>query len=356
MILCSLVPELPLAALVLREGDPGLALRPLVVGGLPSERRPVRAASPEARAFGICAGMPLRQAEQLCSQAVFLPSDPIAEANLSRHLLAGLYALAPRVELAETGEAYVETDGLGDGAAFAARVAAYLERRLLSRPALGLGASKFVARTAASLAATAVATTRGEIPVRSVAAGSERSFLAPLGVGEHMPVDRALVERFKLFGLRTLGDLAHLPLAAVEAQFGSEGLRALRLARGEDTSPLIPWAPPQRMEESSRLDPPVDNLTPLLFVARGLVDRLGGRLVEDGHAATAVRLTLDLEDDPNPVEKLLRLRSPMTTPEDLWRPVQALLQHLELRRPVGRVQLRLSGFCPALSRQMDLLA
>ncbi|MFN2462658.1 MAG: hypothetical protein ABR573_02000, partial [Candidatus Dormibacteria bacterium] len=47
---------------------------------------------------------------------------------------------------------------------------------------------------------------------------------------------------------------------------------------------------------------------------------------------------------------------PMTTPEDLWRPVQALLQHLELRRPVGRVQLRLSGFCPALSRQMDLLA
>ncbi|MDQ6748333.1 MAG: hypothetical protein M3010_09560, partial [Candidatus Dormibacteraeota bacterium] len=69
MILCCLIPELPLAALVLREGDASLAQRPLVVGGLPSERKPVRAATAEARSFGICAGMPLRQAEQLCPQA-----------------------------------------------------------------------------------------------------------------------------------------------------------------------------------------------------------------------------------------------------------------------------------------------
>ena len=126
MILCSLVPELPLAALVLREGDPSLATRPLVVGGVPSERKPVRAATAEARSFGICTGMPLRQAEQLCPQAVFMPSDPRAESDLARHLLAGLYALAPRVELADTGEAYVETDGLGDVTVFAARVAGYL--------------------------------------------------------------------------------------------------------------------------------------------------------------------------------------------------------------------------------------
>ena len=356
MILCSLVPELPLAALVLREGDPKLSSRPLVVGGLPSERKPVRAATAEARAYGVCVGMPLRQAEQLCPQAVFLPSDPVAEANLSRHLLAGLYALAPKVELAETGEAYVETDGLGDEVQFANRVAEYLAKRLLSRPALGLAASKFVARTAAGLAATAVTSSEGPIPVRRVPQGSERSFLAPLGVGEHLPVDRGLVERLKLFGLRTLGDLAHLPLAAVEAQFGAEGLRALRLARGEDTSPLVPWAPPQRMEESSRLDPPVDNLTPLLFVSRGLVDRLGNRLVEEGHAATVIRLSLELEDDPEPLLKVLRLRSPMTTSDDLWRPVQGLLQQLEFSCPVARVHLRLSGFCPALSRQMDLLA
>jgi DNA polymerase IV len=352
VILCCLVPELPLAALVLREGDASLAHRPLVVGGLPSERKPVRAATAEARSFGICAGMPLRQAEQLCPQALFLPVDPRAEADLARHLLAGLYALAPRVELAEGGEAYIEVDGLGDQMEFAARVAGYLERRLLSRPALGIASGKFVARTAAGLAAM----TPCGASVRAVPAGSERSFLAPLSVLDHLPVDPGLIGRMKLFGLRTMADLARLPLASVEAQFGAEGRRALRLARGEDTSPLVPWDPPQRMEESSRLDPPVDNLTPLLFVARGLVDRLGTRLMEGGHAATVIRLSLELEDGEAPAERMLRLRAPMSSADELWQPVQGLVQHLAIEAPVARLQMRLTGFCPALSRQMDLLA
>ena len=352
MILCCLVPELPLAALVLSEGDASLAHRPLVIGGLPSERKPVRAATAEARSFGICAGMPLRQAEQLCPQALFLPADPKAEADLARHLLAGLYALAPRVELAEGGEAYIEVDGLGEPMEFAARVAAYLERRLLSRPALGIASGKFVARTAAGLAAM---TCRGAL-LRAVPAGSERSFLAPLSVVDHLPVDPGLIGRMKLFGLRTMADLARLPLASVEAQFGAEGRRALRLARGEDTSPLVPWDPPQRMEESSRLDPPVDNLTPLLFVARGLVDRLGTRLMEGGHAATVIRLSLELEDGEAPAERMLRLRAPMSSAEELWQPVQGLVQHLAIEAAVARLRMRLTGFCPALSRQMDLLA
>lgn len=352
MILCCLVPELPLAALVLREGDATLAHRALVVGGLPSERKPVRAATAEARSYGICVGMPLRQAEQLCPHALFLPADPKAEADLARHLLAGLYALAPRVELAETGEAYIEIDGLGEPAEFAARVAAYLERRLLSRPALGIASDKFVARTAAGLVAM---TSRGAA-VRAVPRGSERSFLAPLSVVDHLPIDPGLIGRFRLFGLRTMADLARLPLASVEAQFGAEGLRALRLARGEDTSPLVPWDPPQRMEESSRLDPPVDNLTPLLFLARGLVNRLGTRLMEGGHAATVIRLSLELEDGAAPAERVLRLRSPMSSADELWQPVQGLVQHLSIESPVARLRMRLTGFCPALSRQMDLLA
>jgi DNA polymerase-4 len=354
VILCCRIPDIPIAALVLRDGDASLRSRPIVVGGFPSERKPVRAASPEARAYGVCAGMPLRQAEQLCPEALFFAVDDKAEEDLARHLLAGLYALAPRVELAESSaEAYVEVDGLGDPRAFAARTSAYLERRLCSRPALGLGASKFVAATAATLAEV-----RGGAGGELIAVppGSERTFLAPLPIAEHLPVDGAMSARLKRFGLRTMADLAAMPLAAVEAQFGREGLLALRLARGEDSRPLLPWAPPQRMEEGSSLDPPVDNLEPLLFVARGLVDRLGSRLMEGGVAATVVRLQLELEDEAAAPEAMLRLRAPMSTGAELWTPVAALLQRQQLDCPVSRLRLRLTGFCPAASRQMDLLA
>jgi nucleotidyltransferase/DNA polymerase involved in DNA repair len=360
VILCCRIPDIPIAALVLAQGERGergqrLDGRPLVVGGHPSERKPVRAASVEARAFGVCVGMPLRQAEQLCPEALFFPADPAAESSLARHLLAGLYALAPRVELAAGGEAYIEVDGLGEPAFFTARVGAYLHQRLRSRPALGLGSNKFVAWVAAGLA-SAGAVVDGELPPRLVKPGSERSFLASLAIGDCLPGMPDLCHRLRLFGLRRLGDLAAMPLAAVQAQFGREGLEALKLARGEDSRRLQPWEPPQRIEEQSRLDPAVDNITPLLFVARGLVDRMGERLMEGGYAVTTVRLRLEM-DDPHeaPIEAQLKLRSPMSTGEELWTPVSQLLQRQAMTAPVGRIGLRVSGFCPAQSRQVDLL-
>jgi nucleotidyltransferase/DNA polymerase involved in DNA repair len=367
VILCCRIPEVPIAALLLKleldggASGPSLRHHPLVVGGLPGERKPVKAASPEARSFGVCVGMPLRQAEQLCPSARFFPDDPAAEADLARHLLAGLYALAPRVELVrESGEAYVDLSGMGlrAGAApgalrdYALGVGDYLERRLLTRPALGIAASKFVAYTAAGLRDPAAVGAQG---VNVVPAGSERSFLAPLPIAAHLPVAAEMVERLRRFGLRTLGDLAAMPLAAVEAQFGREGLWALRLARGEDSRQLVAWDPPRRLEEESRLDPPVDNLEPLLFVARGLVDRLGARLLEEGLAGTRVRLRLELEDDETALEAQLQMRAPMSSAQDLWTPVSGMVRRQSVSRPVCGLSLRVSGFCPARSRQMDLL-
>jgi DNA polymerase-4 len=357
VILCCRIPDIPIAAAILAHAERGQDLggRPMVVGGHPSERKPVRAASMEARAFGVCAGMPLRQAEQLCPEALFLPVDDAAEASLARHLLAGMYAMAPKVELAAGGEAYIEVNGLGEPMAFARRVGAYLHKRLHSRPALGLGSNKFVAGVAAGLAAGATPVD-GELPPRLVRMGSERSFLAPLSVSDCLPEMPDLCRRLHLFGLRRLGDLATMPLAAVEAQFGAEGLQALRLARGEDSRRLQPWEPPQRIEEQSRLEPAVDNLTPLLFVARGLVDRMGERLVEGAYAVTTVRMRLEMDDPRDaPIEAQIKLRSPMSTGEELWTPVSQLIQRQSLTAPISRLCLRVSGFCPAQSRQVDLL-
>lgn len=363
MILCCRIPEVPVAALLLRdgegegEGEGGARARPLVVGGHPTERKPVLAASPEARAYGVCPGMPLRQAEQLCPLARFEPPDPVAEANLARHLLAGLYALAPRVELQpESGEAYVDLDGLDTRAeggleGYARRVAAYLERRLLTRPLVGIGDNKFVAFTAAGMRGS-------QTSPFVVPRGRERAFLDPLPVAAHLPVEPGTVERLQRFGLRTLGQVAALPLGAMEAQFGKEGLFALRLARGEDSRPLVPWQPPRRLEETSRLDPAVDNLEPLLFLARGIVDRLGARLLRNATAATTVRLRLELDaprGEPDSLEAILPLRAPASDAADLWPPVAGLLRRQQVRHPVAGVTLRLSGFCPSRSRQLDLL-
>ena len=52
--------------------NPELKGKPVVVGGRPDRRGVVAAASYEARAFGLHAGMSLVTASRLCPQAIFI--------------------------------------------------------------------------------------------------------------------------------------------------------------------------------------------------------------------------------------------------------------------------------------------
>jgi protein ImuB len=81
-----------------------------------------------------------------------------------------------------------------------------------------------------------------------------------------------LSEKLERLGVRTLGQLAALPDAAIADRFGAVGLRALRMARGED-EPLRPRRPHEALVE--RLDLPEAISGPSLERALELlVDRL----------------------------------------------------------------------------------
>src|SRR5665647_2582231 len=93
-VACVLVPQFPVAAELVRR--PELAGRPLVVGGLPHQRLPVLGCSPEAAAFGIAPGMPIRKAQGLCPEAVFLPADDELYGRTRALLLRTLGRFSPR--------------------------------------------------------------------------------------------------------------------------------------------------------------------------------------------------------------------------------------------------------------------
>src|SRR6267378_1129078 len=68
--------------------------------------------------------------------------------------------------------------------------------------------------------------------------GREVAFLADQPVAL-LPLEPELHRRLRLLGLRTLGQLAALPEAAVTAQFGRAGTRAWRLATGRAVEPVV---------------------------------------------------------------------------------------------------------------------
>jgi DNA polymerase-4 len=90
---------------------PELAGRPVVVGGLVTDRSVVASASYEARARGVKTAMPVAQAHRLCPDAVFLRGDFHAYTRFSKALMDLCRHYTPLVEPMSLDEAYLDVSG-----------------------------------------------------------------------------------------------------------------------------------------------------------------------------------------------------------------------------------------------------
>jgi nucleotidyltransferase/DNA polymerase involved in DNA repair len=221
-------------------------------------------------------------------------------------MLDALDDLSPRVEAVDVGVALVDITGLapmwGSERRIAARAVALARSVAPLRVRCGIGDNRWTATLAARLA-------RFERPDAPAALGIlERGDLADLPLS-HLPADAATRQRFALFGLTTMRQLAELPRSAVGAQFGPAGERFQTLARGHDPRPLAPRRRPERVEASEAFEPALDGIGSIGLVLRRLsaegCDRLRQRHLAPGRAV----LTLHLEDAPT-----LRVAQPFPEP------------------------------------------
>jgi protein ImuB len=105
-------------------------------------------------------------------------------------------------------------------------------------------------------------------------------------------------ETFALWGVRTFGDFARLPLAGVAERLGQEGVRLQKLVRGESDRSLNLIRPPIGFAQSLELEHPVTELEPLSFILSRLLNQLCANLIE--HALATNELRLQLVTEPRP--------------------------------------------------------
>src|SRR5207249_3567120 len=89
--------------------------------------------------------------------------------------------------------------------------------------------------------ATALVLARGRPGLTIVSPGKEAEALAPLPLAL-LDLDLERSELFARWGLRTISDLARLPVAGLAERLGPDGPRLLGLARGEDDGLFVPTA------------------------------------------------------------------------------------------------------------------
>lgn len=345
-VLCARHPHLGLIAALRRY--PELRGEPVILGGAPELRLPVVAASAAAQAAGVRVGQPLRQAQQSCPAAVFVPLDPAGMARLRSAVCAELHRLSPTVEAGDE-EAFGDLSGrhaeFPDEASWASAVARGLRGVLDVEIAVGIAGSRFVARLAA----------RASHPgrIRRVRTGEEALFLAPLPL-DVLPVDPDVTARLAAFGLDCLGSVASLAPADLQRQFGPDGLRLHRLARGEDGAGIQPVPAQRSWSERLVLDGATGDLETLLRSVRRCTVTLGARLAAEALAAAEVSVTFEIEEAAAIAVSGVPAAPPGNAGE-LWTAALGLLGQLQPRAPVTAVRVGAAGMTPAAGRQADLL-
>jgi nucleotidyltransferase/DNA polymerase involved in DNA repair len=341
-IACIVVPHFALRVALLER--PELDGAPLVLGPVQGGRPLVLDATPEAAAHGVRPGLGLREAVALCPEAIILTPHPVRENAAVERIVAALEQFSPAVEIdpAQSGCYAIDLTGLerslGPPRLAAARLLASVPALL--RPRAGVAPNRFTARVAAYQAAPGA--------IQMVDPATVQTFLAPAPVAL-LPLAPDKRRRLERLGLRTLGDLAALPPAAVQARFGPDGRRAWELARGNDSEPVRGHAQPETVTESLALPAPATSRETLRIAITRLVLRAFDRAPLRNRHVRQARLRASLEGGQS-WEQITTLREP----GGHTRLIEALgyrVQALTLPGPVEELTLELSGLIDATSRQ-----
>lgn len=222
-------------ASVEQRDDPRLRGKPVIVGG-----GVVLACSYEAKACGVRTAMGGRQARALCPRARVVPPRMSAYTEASKAVFAVFDDTTPLVEGISIDEAFLDVGGLRRVSGTPEEIAARLRQQVAERVGLaitvGVARTKFLAKVASG-----VAKPDGLLVVPPDA---ELRFLHPLAVERLWGVGPKTAAKLHSRGIRTVGEVAALPEAALVAMLGpGSGHHLYALAHNRD---------PRRVEARKR--------------------------------------------------------------------------------------------------------
>src|SRR5215469_15051620 len=267
---------------------PELRGLPVVVGGQKDQRGVVTSASYEARKFGVHSAMPLRTAGKLCPHAVFLNNRHELYAQWSDRVAAILNKYSPVVEMASIDEAYIDLSGtermLGPSLAAAHRLLADIASSTGLPCSGGLAATRLVAKVASEQAKP-----RGLVWVPR---GAEAAFLAPLEVRKIPGIGKVTEAALAAAEIRSVEDLAAVPLERLGEMFGRWGTALYRKARGDDTYEFFIDAEPKSISHNCTFGEDTADSEMVESTLSLLTQKAGKRLREVGLFCRTVTLTL----------------------------------------------------------------
>lgn len=300
--------------------NPSYMGKPLVVGGSPTVRGVVAAASYEARKFGIRSAMPMRTAVRLHPPVIRVSPRFDRYRELSEQVMAVYRAFTPLVEPLSLDEAYLDVSRqvLPDVVEWAAADLKENVRKATGLPVtVGGGVSKTVAKIASQLGKP-----DGLLLVKP---GGEQEFLRPLDVGLLWGVGEKSAELLRRYGIDTIGDLANRKDAWLTHTFGKRGPELKERALGLDREPVVPSRETKSISSETTFANDVDSREHMESILKDLSEEVGERLRKEGLRGKTVSIKLRLSDFTT-FTRQQTLLTAIDAPDDIFRSARILLR------------------------------
>ncbi len=327
--------------------DPSLRGRPVLVGtGV------VLAASYEARAYGIRAPMPVREAKGLCPEAVAVEGHFDRYLDFSAQIMAILEDATPIIEQISIDEAFLDVSGSTHLLGSPSQIARDLRRRARDEVGLplsvGIASTKFLAKIG-----SARAKPDGLVVIEK---GSELEFLHPLPVEAMWGVGRVTAAGLHRLGLFTIGDLADVPVESLRTKLGSVPGGALHsLAWNRDPRRVLGGRRAGSVGSQQALGRGLTDHDQMAVVVLGLADRIGRRLRKKERAGSTLTVRVRYPG-PRQVSRSHTLGAPTDSTAAIVELGQVLLERAieNQTEPVTLIGLSVSNLVTDECLQLEL--
>ncbi|MGZ5873209.1 MAG: DNA polymerase IV, partial [Bradyrhizobium sp.] len=278
-------------ATVEKRDNPELADKPVIIGG--GKRGVVSAACYISRTFGVRSAMPMFKALALCPSAIVIRPDMAKYVRVGREVRRAMQALTPLVEPLSIDEAFLDLGGTQRvhgmiPAKVLARFAREVERDIGITVSVGLSCNKVLAKIASDMDKP-----RG---FAALDQDEARSMLSDKPVGFIFGVGPATQERLVQRGFRTIADLQRADESDVMKQFGAEGRRLWRLARGIDDRRVVPDRGAKTISSETTFENDIRDFATLEKTLWRLSEKVSSRLKSSELAGSTITLKLKTAD------------------------------------------------------------
>jgi DNA polymerase-4 len=327
-------------ASVEQRDDPSLRGKPLAVGGQPSQRGVVAAASYEARAFGVHSAMSMAQAVRLCPSLMILRPDFARYKSASQAVFSIFREVTSLVEPLSLDEAYLDVTENAWQEPLATPVARRLKERIRAETGLtasaGVAPNKFLAKIASGW----------KKPDGLTVISPERvePFLQKLPVDALWGVGPVTAKKLKTRGIERLVDVRTVDPVVLRETVGSLADWLRQLAEGVDERPVVPN---RETKSSGSENTYPEDLTDLHQIREEIAD-MASHVVSWLARKSLLARTVTIKVRYNDFTTVTRsLSAPPTRDSDalVSRAVQLLDKTDAGRRPVRLLGVSVHNFC-----------